>query len=60
MGYELCYYLTGFDFKVCPRDRRVKGPFEKWAPGVTGEIWARDHRHWIKRCVVTDDDSWEA
>ena len=59
MSYELCYYLTGFDFKICLWDRRVTGPFEKRALGVTGELWARDHRHWIKHYVVTDDDSWE-
>ena len=28
----LCYYSTGFDFKICLRARKVSGPFEKQAP----------------------------
>ena len=29
---ELCYYSTGFDFKICLQARKVAGPFEKRAP----------------------------
>ena len=28
---SLCYYSTGFDFKICLRARKATGPFEKWA-----------------------------
>ena len=34
--YErVCYYSTGFDHKRCPRTRKVTGPFEKRAPGLS-------------------------
>ena len=34
MGYELCYFSTCFDFKICLRARKVSGPFEKRATGL--------------------------
>ena len=30
---ELCYYSTGFDFKISLQAQRVIGPFAKRAPG---------------------------
>ena len=32
VSQELCYYSTGFDFKVCLRARKVTGTFEERAP----------------------------
>ena len=29
MGWELCYYSTGLDVKICLRARKVSGPFDK-------------------------------
>ena len=29
------YYSTGFNHKMCPRTRKVTGPFEKRAPGLS-------------------------
>jgi len=31
-SWELCYYSTGFDFKIYLHARKVSGPFEKQAP----------------------------
>ena len=33
MTYELCYYSTGFDLKICLRARKVIETFEKRARG---------------------------
>ena len=33
MGSELCYYSTGFDFKICIRARKVSRSFGKRAAG---------------------------
>ena len=41
VGKELCYYWTIFDFKICPRARKVSGRFEKQGPGrcKLSEYW---------------------
>ena len=36
MSSELCYYSTGFHFKICLRAREVSGPLEKQAPSYVG------------------------
>ena len=35
VSWEVCYCSTGFDHKMCPRTRKVTGPFEKRAPGLS-------------------------
>ena len=34
VSWKLCYYLTGFKFKICFQTQKVPGPFEKRAPGL--------------------------
>ena len=35
----LCYFSTGFHFKICLRTRKVTGPFEKQHPGQSANLF---------------------
>ena len=38
---ELCYYSTGFDFKVCLRARKVTGTLEERAPDAATGMFVK-------------------
>ena len=46
VSQELCYYSTGFDFKVCLRARKVTGTFEERAPDAATGMFVTEISCW--------------